>query len=276
MYARIIKITFIAIITAVLAVGFGACSRGRGNRVVVKGSTTVLPITQKAAEEFKKETGISVFVEGSGSGNGIKALLDGGCDIANASRQMKPEELSLAASKGLKIKEITIAYDMIVPIVNPSNQVHGLTTGQLKAIYTGGINNWKKVGGKSEEIVVVSRDTSSGTYEVWEEKILHKADVRKDALLQASNGAVVTTVAGNPKAIGYIGYGYLDNSVKAVTVNNIPTTIENGKSGKYPIARKLYMYVNEEKLSDNSKKFIDFLLGTEGQKIVKEVGYIPL
>jgi phosphate transport system substrate-binding protein len=276
MYSRIIKFTFIAIIAMVLAIGFGACSRSKGNRVVVKGSTTVLPITQKAAEEFKKETGISVFVEGSGSGNGIKALLDGGCDIANASRQMKPEELKLAASKGLKIKEITIAYDMIVPIVHPSNPVHNLTTGQLKAIYTGGINNWKKVGGQNEEIVVVSRDTSSGTYEVWEEKVLHKADVRRDALLQASNGAVVTTVAGNPKAVGYIGYGYLDNSVKAVTVNGVPTTIENGKSGKYPISRKLYMYVNEEKLSPNSKKFIDFLLGKEGQKIVKEVGYIPL
>jgi phosphate transport system substrate-binding protein len=276
MYSRIIKFTFIAIIAMVLAIGFGACSRSKGNRVVVKGSTTVLPITQKAAEEFKKETGISVFVEGSGSGNGIKALLDGGCDIANASRQMKPEELKLAASKGLKIKEITIAYDMIVPIVHPSNPVHNLTTGQLKAIYTGGINNWKKVGGQNEEIVVVSRDTSSGTYEVWEEKVLHKADVRRDALLQASNGAVVTTVAGNPKAVGYIGYGYLDNSVKAVTVNGVPTTIENGKSVKYPISRKLYMYVNEEKLSPNSKKFIDFLLGKEGQKIVKEVGYIPL
>ncbi len=276
MYSRIIKFTFIAIIATVLAIGFGACSRSKGNRVVVKGSTTVLPITQKAAEEFKKETGISVFVEGSGSGNGIKALLDGGCDIANASRQMKPEELKLAASKGFKIKEITIAYDMIVPIVHPSNPVHNLTTGQLKAIYIGGINNWKKVGGQNEEIVVVSRDTSSGTYEVWEEKVLHKADVRRDALLQASNGAVVTTVAGNPKAVGYIGYGYLDNSVKAVTVNGVPTTIENGKSGKYPISRKLYMYVNEEKLSPNSKKFIDFLLGKEGQKIVKEVGYIPL
>ncbi|OHD71858.1 MAG: hypothetical protein A2W19_04080 [Spirochaetes bacterium RBG_16_49_21] len=276
MYARIIKFTLLAMAAVVLAAGLGACSKGGGKRVVIKGSTTVLPITQKAAEDFKKSTGISVFVEGSGSGNGVKALLEGGCDIANSSREMKPEEMALAAKKEIQVKEIIVAYDMIVPIVHPSNPLKNITLDQLKAIYNGSITNWKQVGGGNEKIVVVSRDTSSGTYEIWNEKVMKKSDVRKDALLQASNGAIVTTVAGNPKSIGYIGFGYLNDTVKPVTVNGIQTTIENGKSGKYSISRKLYMYVNDKNLSDVSKQFIDFLLGKEGQKIVKEVGYIQL
>lgn len=248
----------------------------KGERVVVKGSTTVLPITQKAAEVFKKSTGISVFLEGSGSGNGIKSLIEGGCDIANSSREMKKEEKESAKKKGVEVKEIPVAYDMVVPVVHPSNPVKNLTLDQLKAIYDGSIKNWKEVGGKDENIVVISRDTSSGTYEMWHEKVMKKADVRADALLQASNGAIVTSVAGNPRAIGYVGFGYLNPSIKALSINGVIATIQNGKSGKFPTSRRLYMYVNSKKLSDSAKQFVDFLLGPKGQAIVKEEGYIPL
>ncbi|MBN2161169.1 MAG: PstS family phosphate ABC transporter substrate-binding protein [Spirochaetes bacterium] len=270
------KFTFLGVLIAFLGLGLQACSRKKGDRVTIKGSTTVLPITQKAAEAFKKSTGISVFVEGSGSGNGIKAIIDGGCDIANSSREMKPEEKEAASTKGIKVREILVAYDMIVPIVHPSNPVNNITIDQLKAIYDGSIKNWKDLGGKDENIVVISRDTSSGTYEIWHEKVMRKADVRSDALLQASNGAIITTVAGNPKAIGYIGFGYLNETVKGITVNGVAVTLENGTSGKFPISRKLYMYVNEKKLSNNAIKFINYLLDTEGQEIVKKAGYIPL
>jgi phosphate transport system substrate-binding protein len=275
MYRKIIFVLLSVSLVMVMA-GLNACSKNRGNRVTVKGSTTVLPITQKAAEAFKKSEGISVSVEGSGSGNGINALLDGGCDIANSSREMKPEEKESARKKGIQVKEILVAYDMIIPIVNPGNPVKNLTIDQLKAIYDGSIKNWKDLGGKDQSIVVVSRDTSSGTYEIWHEKVMKKTDVRNDALLQASNGAIVTTVAGNPKAIGYVGFGYVNDSIRGITVNSIPVTIENGKSGKFPVSRKLYMYINEKKLPDNTKKFIDFLMGAAGQKLVKEAGYIPL
>ncbi len=255
---------------------FTGCSKDGGKKIVIKGSTTVLPITQKAAEEYRKTNKVSITIEGSGSGNGIKALLDGTCDIANASREMKEKEVKKAQEKGLQTKEIACALDMIIPVVNPKNPVKNLSLTQLKGIYDGSISNWKQVGGSDAKIVVISRDTSSGTYEVWEGKVMHKTDVRKDALLQASNGAVASAVAGNDKAIGYIGFGYLNSTVKAVKVNNVEPIIANGKSGKYPISRKLYMYINEKSISEDAKKFIDYILGNEGQKLVKEAGFIPI
>jgi phosphate transport system substrate-binding protein len=269
------NILFTLAIVSLGVVSIG-CSRGTAKKVVVKGSTTVLPITQRAAEAFKEKHGISVSIEGSGSGNGIKALIDGTTDIANSSREMKDKEVKMAQEKGIKKREIVCAYDMIIPVVHPSNPLKNISLDQLKAIYDGSINNWKEIGGRDEKIVVISRDTSSGTYEVWYEKVMSKSDVRKDALLQASNGAILSAVAENPKAIGYIGFGYINNSIKPLSINGIEGTIANGKSGRYPIFRKLFMYVNEGKLSTEAKDFIDFILSAEGQKLVKDTGYIPL
>ena len=264
---------FLLLITLVII--SSSCSRDQ-KTVVIKGSTTVLPIAQKATEVFYKKTKIPVSLSGTGSGDGIKSLIDGTCDIANSSREIKKEEIELASSKGIKIKEITIAYDMIVPIVHPSNKVNNLSIEQLKAIYDGSITNWKEVGGNDEKIVVISRDSSSGTFEVWESKVMNKTEVRADALLQASNGAVLTAVANNKNTIGYIGFGYLNSTVKMLWVNNIEPTIENGKSAVYPLSRKLYIYVNESKISGQTQKYVDFLLSKEGQQIVKEAGFIPI
>jgi len=262
---------------AAVAVSMLAANASEKGKVVIKGSTTVLPITMKGIESFKSvKPEIGISVEGSGSGNGIKALLDGLCDIANSSREMKSEEKEKGKAAKLKIKEITVAFDMIVPVVNSSNKVTNLTKEQLKAIFDGSITNWKQVGGDDMNIVVVSRDSSSGTYEYWNEDIMKKADVRKDSLMQASNGAVVNTVANNKKAIGYVGFGYLDNSVKGIDVNGVKADLKNGKSGKYPISRKLYMYVNEKNYSAESKAFVNYLLSKDGQKIVSEAGFITL
>lgn len=268
---------FMIAVTFLLTGIIPGCTREKGNKIIIKGSTTVLPITQKLAEEFRKlNNSISISVSGDGSGNGIKALIDGSCDIANSSREIKKEEIKKAEAKGIKIKEILIAYDMIVPIVHPSNQITNLSADQLKAIYDGSISNWKDLGGRDERLVVISRDTSSGTYEVWEEKIMKKTEVRKDALLQASNGTIVISVADNPRAISYVGFGYINNSIKTVKVDNVDATIDNGKSGKFPVSRKLYMYVNENRLSDNAKAFIEFILSNNGQRLVKDTGFIPL
>ncbi len=268
-------ISFIAVVAvAVSMISGNAAEQGK---VVVKGSTTVLPITMKALEAFKSiKPGISISVEGSGSGNGIKSLLDGTCDMANSSREMKKEELDKAKAAGLKIKEIAVSYDMIVPVVHPSNKVKNLTTDQLKGIFDGTITNWNQVGGDDLKIVVVSRESSSGTYEYWNESVMKKTDTRKDSLMQASNGAVVNTVANNKKTIGYIGFGYMDNSVKGLDVNGIPATLKNGKSGKYPVSRKLYVYVNEKNYSAEAKAFVSYILSKEGQKLVAEAGFIPL
>ncbi|MDY6968077.1 MAG: phosphate ABC transporter substrate-binding protein [Spirochaetota bacterium] len=276
MYINIFK-KFIIFITAIAISVFSyGCSKERGSRIVIKGSTTVLPITQKSAEEYRKIHKVVISIEGSGSGNGIKAIIDGSCDIANSSREMKDKELKKAKEKKINIREIAVAFDMIVPVVHPTNPVKNISLNQLKAIYSGSITNWKELGGKNEKIVVISRDTSSGTYEVWHEKVMEKMDVGKAALLQASNGAILSAVAVNPKAIGYVGYGYLNNSVKTLTINNIKGTIENGKSGEYPITRKLYMYVNNDKLSKEAEAYINFILSRQGQDIVKRTGFIPL
>lgn len=268
--------SFFIIALFLFAVIISGCSRDKGTKIVVKGSTTVLPITQKTAEEYRKKNKVSISIEGSGSGNGIKAIIDGSCDIGNSSREMKDKEIAKAKENNIPVKEIVVAYDMIVPVVHPSNPVKALTLDQLKAIYNGLVTNWKQLGGRNENIVVISRDTSSGTYEVWHEKVMKKTDVAKSALLQASNGAVVSAVTQNPKAIGYIGFGYLNDDIKPLRVNGVEGTIENGKSGKYPVSRKLYMYVNEEKLSVEAKAYIDYILSPEGQELVKETGYIPL
>ncbi len=273
------RTVLVALVALTLGFFFACGDSSPKTKVVIKGSTTVLPVTLKAIESYKKvKKDVAISVEGSGSGNGIKALLDGACDIANSSRAMKKEEKESAEKASLKIREIAVAYDMIVPIVHPSNPITKLTKDQLKGIYEGNITSWKQLGGADEPIIVVSRDTSSGTYEYWHEDVMKKTDVKKDALTQASNGAIVTTVAGNPKAIGYIGFGYLkkDSNVKGLLVNDVEPTIDHGKSGKYPISRKLFMYVNEAKMSDATKGFVDYLLGDEGQKLVAEAGFIPI
>jgi phosphate transport system substrate-binding protein len=256
---------------------WSSCSRDAGSKIVIKGSTTVLPIVQKVAEAYThKNPGISISIEGSGSGNGIRALTNGSCEIANSSRHMRPEEIAKAKENGVAVKEIEIGIDMICPVVHPDNPVRGLSMGQLKAIYDGSISNWKLLGGLDEAIVIVSRDTSSGTYEAWHETVMHKTDVRKDALLQASNGAVATTVAGNPKAIGYIGYGYISDTVRALKVNDVAPTIETGRLKRFPLSRHLYMYINDVKISEQSRGFVDYILSEEGQSLVKAAGFIPL
>ncbi len=274
---RLRNFALLAALFAFLGFGMGSEKAHAAEKVVIKGSTTVLPITMKAIEAYKKKKpGVAVSVEGSGSGNGIKSLLEGSCDIANSSREMKKEELEKAKAANARIKEIVVAWDMIVPIVHPANPVSNLSLEQLKGIYDGSITNWKDLGGRDERIVVISRDTSSGTYEYWHEFVMKKTDVRRDALLQASSGAVVSGVAMNRKAIAYVGFGYLNKGVKAVRVNGVVPSIESGKSKKYAIARELYMYVNESKYSQAARDFIAFLLSAEGQGIVKAAGYIPL
>jgi len=241
------------------------------------GSTTVLPIAQKAAEAYMKEhPDVTISVSGGGSGNGIKAIIDGTTDIANSSRFIKNEEVKQAVEKGSYPVPFAVAYDCIVPVVHPSNTVNNLTMDQLKAIYKGEIDNWKAVGGPDLKIVVISRDTSSGTYEVWEEKVMKKERVSPAALLQASSGAVAQAIASNKFAIGYLGIGYLNDKVKAVTVNNIAGTAETTLNGTFPISRPLFMFTRGWPSGD-ALNFINFVLNPQkGQKLVKEAGFVPL
>lgn len=243
----------------------------------IDGSTTVLPIAQKAAEAYMKEhPEVSISVSGGGSGNGIKAIIDGTTDIASSSRFIKDDEVKQAIQKGSYPVPFAVAYDCIVPVVHPGNPVKNLTLDQLKAIYKGEINNWKEVGGADLKIVVISRDTSSGTYEVWEEKVMKKERVSPAALLQASSGAVATAIAGNKFAIGYLGIGYLNDKVKALSVNGIAGNAETTLNGTFPVARPLFMFTRGWPTSD-ALNFVNFILHPQrGQKIVKDAGFVPL
>jgi phosphate transport system substrate-binding protein len=270
------KFKNIEIVALALVLGLTSSMVWAGN-IVIKGSTTVLPIAQKAAEAYMKQNpDVKISISGGGSGNGIKALIDGSTDIADSSRFIKPQEVKLAVDKGRYPVPFAVAYDCIVPVVHPSNSVKNITMAQLKDIYMGKIKNWKEIGGPDMPVVVISRDTSSGTYEVWHEKIMKKERVFPGALLQASNGAIVQAVSKNKNAVGYIGLGYMTDSVKGLSVNNIKGSAETTLNGTYPVSRPLYMFTPGWPKGD-VLKFINFVMNPEkGQKYVSDVGYVPL
>jgi phosphate transport system substrate-binding protein len=269
-----LKASLILIIAATVCL---TAHLGWAGTIVIKGSTTVLPIAQKVAEVYMKANpDVRISISGGGSGNGMKAIIDGSTDIADSSRFIKDKEVKLAVEKGRYPVPFAVAYDCIVPVVHPSNSITDITLDQLEAIYKGEIKNWKDVGGPDREIVVVSRDTSSGTYEVWHEKVMKKERVYPGALLQASNGAVVQAVSKNKNAIGYIGLGYVDASVKALAANGITGSPETTLNGTYPVSRPLYMFTAGWPKGD-TLNFINFVIHPQkGQKYVAEAGYVPL
>jgi len=248
--------------------------------IFLKGSDTVLPLAQAEAEDFMiAYPEKSVTVTGGGSGVGIAALIDGEVDIATASREMKAEEIEAAIANGINPMEHTVAIDGISVIVNPENPVSELTFDQLRGIYNGSISNWKDVGGDDRPIAVISRDSSSGTYEYFKEDVLLGDEYRPDALTQPATGGIVSEVTQNPGAIGYIGVAYLDESVQALSLDNgngseYPSS-DNIISGAYPLSRPLYFYTNGEP-SGLTKEFIDYVMSADGQSIVSEVGYFPI
>ena len=254
-----------------------AGSMAWAGNIVIKGSTTVLPIAQKTAEAYMKQNpDVKISISGGGSGNGMKALIDGSTDIADSSRFIKGKEVKLAVEKGIYPVPFAVAYDCIVPVVHPSNSIVNITMAQLQDIYMGKVKNWKEIGGPDSPVVVISRDTSSGTYEVWETKVMKKERVYPGALLQASNGAVAQAVAKNKNAIGYIGIGYVNNDVKALMVNRIVGSKDTTLNGTYPISRPLFMFTPGWPEGD-VLNFINFVLSPEkGQKYVAEAGFVPL
>lgn len=270
------KKTYLLACALILSLAFLAGTVLAAN-IEIKGSTTVLPIAQKVAEAYMKDNpGTTITISGGGSGNGIKAIIDGTTDIADSSRFIKGKEVKLALERGVYPVPFAVAYDCIVPVVHPSNSIANINMDQLKAIYKGEIKNWKDIGGPDLKIVVVSRDTSSGTYEVWAKEVMKKERVFPGALLQASNGSVSQAVAKNKHAVGYIGLGYLNKDVKAITVNGVTGSAESTLDGTFPISRPLYMFTPgwpEKEVS----KFINYTVHPEkGQKLVREIGFVPL
>ncbi len=245
------------------------------DQLVIKGSTTVLPIAQKVAEAYMNERDISVSISGGGSGNGIKALLDGTTDIANASRFIKDKEVNKACAKGVYPVPFKIALDCIVPVVNPTNPVSDLSMRQLEAIYKGKIRNWEEVGGKNQKIVVVSRDSSSGTFEVWGDIVLEGGRVTPRAVTVSSNGAVTQTVSNTSGALGYIGLAYVNDNLKQVKVDGVLGDEKTTQSGQYSISRPLYMFTNGWP-EGTPLDFINYVFSAKGQKLIQSVESIPV
>ena len=254
----------------------GTVALAEGDEITIKGSTTVLPIAQIMAEEFMDENhDITISVQGGGSGVGIASLIDGTADIADSSRKMSRNELERAKASGVSPYEITIALDGIAVVVHPSNIKTYLNTALLRAIYTGKISNWSEIGGENRKIVVISRDTSSGTYEAFADLALSGQKVRPDALITASNQAVNLTVAQTPGAIGYLGLGYISKKVKTVRINNIECTKDTIRSGEYPLSRSLYMYTNGIP-EGTVRRFMDYVLSRQGQELVDSQGFVSI
>ncbi len=248
----------------------------------IKGSDTVLPLSQKEAESYlNANPTANVTVTGGGSGVGIAALIEGTTDIAQSSRKIKFDEKGKLQEGGKTAKEVIVAYDALAIIVHPSNKVDKLTREQLEGIFTGKIKNWKELGGTDEKIIPYSRETSSGTYEFFKESVLKNKNYLAGILSMPATGAIVQSVSQTKGAIGYIGLAYANNLVKEVNVsydegkNYVEASIENAKNKTYPIVRPLYYYY-EAKSEKTVKPFIDYVLSPAGQKIVSEIGYITL
>lgn len=254
----------------------------------IKGSDTVLPVSQEGAETFMKLNPNSrVTVTGGGSGVGISALLDGTTDIAMASRSIKFKEKVKLAKNGKKLREAVVAYDALAVIVNPSNPIKNITREQLEAIFRGKITNWKDVKdnvtgkrGPDLKIIVYSRETSSGTYEFFKTSVLREKNYMAGVLSMPATGAVIQSVSQTHGAIGYVGMAYVNDAVTALKVsydgkNYIYPSMETGRKRQYPIIRELYYYYTEDK-ANYVAPFINYLLSAEGQKIVMKSGYVPV
>ncbi|RXK87866.1 phosphate ABC transporter substrate-binding protein [Chlorobaculum sp. 24CR] len=252
----------------------GAGNASAAGKITLDGSTTVGPIAKAFASYYKKSTGVDVTVSESGSGNGAKSLINKTCDIANMSRAMKDNELAAARSKGVNPVEHVVALDGIAIIVHPGNRVSGLSRRQIRDIYSGKVTNWSAVGGPNAPIVMIQRESNSGTQDSFKSLVMGKeAPISKRSETQASNGAVKSRVASTPTAVGFVGLGYVDSSVKALNVDGIAPTVETVKNGSYPVARPLFMYTNGQP-TGNVAEFINLNKTPEGKKIISEIGFV--
>jgi phosphate transport system substrate-binding protein len=249
--------------------------------VTVKGSDTMVILSQRWAEDYmKKNAGKKIQVTGGGSGTGIAALVNGTTDIANSSRTIKPDEVDKIRQRySVLPAETSVAKDGVALYVNEANGVSQLTIDQLRSIYQGDVTNWKQVGGVDARIVLYSRENSSGTYVFFKEHVHKGDDFAASAQTLPGTAAVVNAVSKEKNGIGYGGAAYA-RGVKELKVvgkdgQGYAPSAENVKSGKYPLARDLFVYTRG-KPSGEAREFIDYCLSPDGQALVIQVGYFPV
>lgn len=244
---------------------------GQKGALDIAGGTAHIPVMKEAGKRIMlKYPDIRITVAGGGSGVGVQQVGEGLVAIGNTGRALSPEEVSKYG-----LKTFPFAIDGVALVLHPSNPVTQITAEQARKIYAGEIINWKELGGEDASIDLFTRDEASGTREVFWEKLLKKGPIVDSANVVASNGAMKTAVSQDKKAIGYVGIGHVDQSVKAPLLDGIEPSQENAANGKYPITRKLYMNTKGDP-APLAKAFIEYVLGPEGQAISKENGYIPL
>jgi phosphate transport system substrate-binding protein len=245
----------------------------------IEGSTTVGPIADEFTEAFKRlHPQLKITVKKTGSGDGAAALIDGRCDIASMSRAMKAKEVKNAVNKNVMPMGHAIAMDGVCVIVHPSNPVKEITIKQIRDIYMGKIKNWKDLGGSDMPIVVISRDTSSGTYETFKKLVMGKKNKMFDGVeYVSSNPQAHARVSTTKGAIGYVGLGFVDPKVKALSVEKVKPSKKTIASGVYPISRPLFLYTNGyPKLGSAVHAFCTFYLTEAGQEIIEAKGFVPV
>ncbi len=288
------KFSYLVLLSSLLLTFLAACRPDQDHQeytdaevIENKGSDTLVNLALAWAEKYMEENPqVRISVTGGGSGTGIAALINGTVDIANASRAMKQEEIEAARANGITPVEFTVARDAIAIVVHPSNPVERLTLQQISDIYTGKIVNWSQVGGEDRPIVLLSRESNSGTYLYFIEHVIRLGDPESDllfspeTLLMPSSEGISAEIRQNPNAIGYDGLGYVTPDQKLVAVASDPfspyvlPSVETVNDGSYPISRPLYMYTAGEPQGE-IKRYIEWIL-SEGQAIVPELGFVPL
>ncbi len=253
--------------------------------ITIKGSDTMVHLASAWAEAFMvSHPDTDISVTGGGSGTGIAALLNGTTDVCIASRSIKTKEITLAKEKGLNPNEIVTSRDGIAVVVNPGNPVTELTMEQIGKIYTGVYTNWNQLGGKDHEIVILSRESSSGTYVFFQEHVMKKKDYSPEAMLMPSTSAIIQSVTQDVWAIGYVGLGYGVQAADRVKMLNVKNDVESPavapsvasvQDTTYGIARPLFFYTNGVP-TGVTKAFVEFALSEAGQAIVLETGYVPV
>ncbi|MEP6937955.1 MAG: phosphate ABC transporter substrate-binding protein [Chthoniobacterales bacterium] len=250
----------------------------RADRLVLKGSDTLgAKLVPQLAEQFKAQNpGTTFDIAAEGSTTGIAAITDGTAQIGMSSRRAKPAEIGAASGKGVNMKPTIVAYDGIAVIVNQANPIKGLTKKQVEQIFTGEVTDWSAVGGSGGKISIYTRNTSSGTYSDFKELAMKKRDYAGSSQKMAGNEQIASEVGKNPNGVGYVGLAY-DKApgVKAVPVEGQLPSVQTVQAKTYPYARPTFYYTNGE-ASGLAKQFLDFTIGPAGQKIVAQVGFVPI
>ncbi len=265
--------------TLLVTLGLAAFATGaQADRLVIKGSDTLgAKLVPQLAEAFKSQHPDTTFdIAAEGSTTGIAAIIDGTAQIGMASRRAKPAEIGAASGKGVNMKPTIVAYDGIAVIMNAGNPIKGLTKKQVEQIFTGEVTDWSAVGGSPGKISVYTRNTSSGTYSDFKELAMKKRDYAPSAQKMAGNEQIASEVGKNANGIGYVGLAYTNaGGIKVAPIDGALPTMKSVHAKTYPYARPTFYYTNGEP-SGAAKEFLDFTIGPAGQKIVQQVGFVPI